>query len=215
MNKRLLASTVAAMAVGIGIVSIGAADWKAPRTPWGDPNLSGVYSNDDETGTPMERPAEFAGRRLEDITPAEMKKINQQRTEQFDESVAGTEFAGGLRPPTHLIFDSFERKNSRAWLVTDPPDGKIPALTPEAQQVIHAVADAARRHERSDVIIDGIAHRDNGSALASRRAAAVASALRRAGVAETMVSLRTGLDADGSRFAGDGAPAGQVARSAD
>src|SRR5579871_1943566 len=108
--------------------------YKAPRTPWGDPNLSGVYSNDDETGTPMERPAEFAGRRLEDITPAEMKKINQQRTEQFDESVAGTEFAGGLRPPTHLIFDSFERKNSRAWLVTDPPDGKIPALTPEAQQ---------------------------------------------------------------------------------
>jgi len=88
-------------------------------------------------------------------------------------------------------------------------------LTPEAQQVIHAVADAAQRHERSDLVIDGIAHRDNGSALASRRAAAVASALRRAGVAETMVSLRTGLDADGSRFAGDGAPAGQVARSAD
>ncbi len=63
-----------------------------------------------------------------------MKKINQQRTEQFDASVAGEEFAGGLRPPTHLIFDSFERRNSRAWLVTDPPDGKIPALTPEAQQ---------------------------------------------------------------------------------
>ena len=54
---------------------------------------------------------------MEDITPAELKKINQERTEQFNAGVAGTEFAGGLRPPTHLIFDSFERKNSRVWLV--------------------------------------------------------------------------------------------------
>ena len=110
------------------------AAYKAPRTPWGDPDLSGVYSNDDETGTPLERPAVFEGRRLEDITPAEMKKLNQERTEQFNAGVAGTEFAGGLRPPTHLIFDSFERRNNRAWLVTDPPDGKIPALTQEGQQ---------------------------------------------------------------------------------
>jgi len=109
------------------------AGYKAPRTPWGDPDLSGVYSNDDETGTPIERPAEFDHRRMEDITAAELKTINQQRTAQFNAGVAGTEFAGGLRPPTHLIFDSFERRNSRVWLVTDPADGKIPALTPEGQ----------------------------------------------------------------------------------
>ena len=32
-----------------------------PRTPWGHPDLQGTYSNDDETGTPMARPAQFAG----------------------------------------------------------------------------------------------------------------------------------------------------------
>jgi hypothetical protein len=43
--------------------------------------------------------------------------------------VSGTEFAGGLRPPAHLIFDTFDRKNSRAWLVVDPADGRIPRRT--------------------------------------------------------------------------------------
>src|SRR4051812_47873090 len=38
------------------------------RTPWGDPDISGVYTNNDESLTPFERPAEFDGRRLDDIT---------------------------------------------------------------------------------------------------------------------------------------------------
>jgi hypothetical protein len=108
--------------------------YSPPRTPWGDPDLQGVFSNDNETGTPLERPKEFEGRRLEDVTPAEMAEINRRRTEQFNQGVAGTEFAGGLRPPTHLIFDSFERNNSRAWLITNPPDGRVPPLTAEAQK---------------------------------------------------------------------------------
>ena len=131
MSKRFLTAAVFAIVAGAMLSAQQA--YKAPRTAWGDPDLSGVYSNDDETGTPLERPAQFEGRRQEDITPAELKKINQERTEQFNAGVAGTEFAGGLRPPTHLIFDSFERRNNRVWLVTDPPDGKIPALTPEGQ----------------------------------------------------------------------------------
>ena len=85
-------------------------------------------------GIPFERPAQFAGRRLEDITPAELAAANKQRNEQFNAGVAGTEFAGGLRPPTHLIFDSFDRRNSTAWLVVDPPDGTVPPLTDEARQ---------------------------------------------------------------------------------
>ena len=48
--------------------------------------------------------------------------------------MSGDEFAGGLRPPAHLIFDTFERKNRRAWLVVDPPDGKIPPMTEAARK---------------------------------------------------------------------------------
>src|SRR4030095_5947012 len=95
-----------------------------PRTPWGDPQLAGVYSNDDETGVPFERPAQFEGRKIEDILPEELAALNKQRNEQFNAGVAGTEFAGGIRPPTHLIFDSFERRNSSPWLVGDSPHGE-------------------------------------------------------------------------------------------
>ncbi len=98
-----------------------------PRTPWGHPDLQGIYSNDDETGTPMARPARFEGRSLDSITPEELAEEVKRRNDQFVQGVSGTEFAGGLRPPAHLIFDTFDRKNKRAWLIVDPPDGQIPA----------------------------------------------------------------------------------------
>ena len=120
------------VSVVVGAVALGAQTFSLPKTPWGHPDLQGIYSNDDETGTPMERPAQFEGKTLADITPEELQKIIKQRNEQFVDGVSGTEFAGGLRPPAHLIFDTFDRKNSRAWLVVDPPDGRIPRRTDAA-----------------------------------------------------------------------------------
>jgi len=120
------------VSVVVGAVALGAQTFSPPKTPWGHPDLQGIYSNDDETGTPMERPAQFEGKTLADITPEELQKIIKQRNEQFVDGVSGTEFAGGLRPPAHLIFDTFDRKNSRAWLVVDPPDGRIPRRTDAA-----------------------------------------------------------------------------------
>jgi hypothetical protein len=125
----------AAVAVGATLSAQAPAKrYTAPRTPWGHPDLQGTYSNDDETGTPMERPKQFEGRRQEDLTPEEFARLVKDRNDAFVKGVEGTEFAGGLRPPAHLIFDSFERKNRRAWLVVDPEDGRIPALTDEARK---------------------------------------------------------------------------------
>jgi hypothetical protein len=115
-------------------IAAGPAKYVAAKTTWGDPKLEGVYTNDDETGVPFERPAEFDGKKIEDISPQELAAANKRRNEQFNAGVAGTEFAGGLRPPTHLIFDSFDRKNSTPWLVVDPPDGRVPPLTEEARE---------------------------------------------------------------------------------
>jgi hypothetical protein len=129
---RIRALVGASVSLVVASLSLSAQTWSPSKTPWGHPDLQGIYSNDDETGTPMERPAQFAGKTLADITPAELDKIVKERNEQFNAGVAGTEFAGGLRPPTHLIFDSFDRKNSRAWLVVDPPDGRIPRRTDAA-----------------------------------------------------------------------------------
>ena len=135
MSKpKALAALAALIGVSVvmGAVALRAQTFSPPKTPWGHPDLQGIYSNDDETGTPMERPAQFEGKTLADITPEELQKIIKQRNEQFVEGVSGTEFAGGLRPPAHLIFDTFDRKNSRPWLVVDPPDGRIPRRTDAA-----------------------------------------------------------------------------------
>ena len=74
-------------------------NWKPGRTPWGDPDLAGVYSNSDESGIPFERPAQFNGRRLEEITPAELDKLRQQRRDAvIDRAASAVE-----DPEGHLV----------------------------------------------------------------------------------------------------------------
>jgi len=97
-----------------------------PRTPWGDPDLQGTYTNKYELNTPFERPKEFEGRRIEDVAVAELSEIVKQR-----------QAAAVYRPDGPQAFmpfrDVFEiGRGSRPWLVIDPPDGHIPPLRPEA-----------------------------------------------------------------------------------
>jgi hypothetical protein len=122
--------------VGAGLAtaqSDTAAPFQTPRTSWGDPSLAGIYSNDDETGTPMERPAEFAGMTLAMLTPEKIAEIVAERDRRFKAQVDGEAWRNSISPPPHLIFDTFDRNNQRPWLITDPVDGKIPARTAEAE----------------------------------------------------------------------------------
>lgn len=116
----------------------------APRTPWGDPDLQGSFSNLSEDGTPLERPDRFAGRRLDDIKGEELaaiKRETQQRT------IAN--FQGPLHAPEHWWQDDLNLvKGSQAWLIIDPPDGKIPPLTPQAKERAAARAEAKRKSGR-------------------------------------------------------------------
>jgi hypothetical protein len=49
--------------------------WAPPRTQWGDPDISGNFTNLYEVGTPFERPDEFTGRQLGDVKGAELAAI--------------------------------------------------------------------------------------------------------------------------------------------
>jgi len=108
------------------------------RTPWGDPDISGNFTTKDEANTPFERPDEFAGKRIEDITPQQLEALNEKRRR---EALADAPYPGGgsrvrgvaIAVPIHW-FDSLDSQNSRPWFVVDPPDGKIPPVTDAAKQ---------------------------------------------------------------------------------
>ena len=118
--------------------------WTTPRTPWGDPDLQGSFSNLSEDGTPLERPAQFEGRRLEDVKGPELAAIKQAVQKRTLET-----FQGPLHAPEHFWQDDLNLvKGSQAWLVIDPPDGKVPPLTPEARQRAAARAEARRTSGR-------------------------------------------------------------------
>jgi hypothetical protein len=125
-------SLVAVLVIGVlapTLLAQGPKPYKAPRTPWGDPDVSGNYTNLYEAGTPLERPAQFDGKKLSDVTPEQLKAFKrgiQDNTIQ--------RFETPFDAPSNWWQDAFRLGNSaQAWLITDPDDGHIPARTAEGQ----------------------------------------------------------------------------------
>ena len=118
------------------IASVTAKGFTPPKTPWGHPDIQGIFTTKDEANTPFERPAEWAGRKMEEITPKEFADAVAKRQQAATESAP---FAGGgeeaegvaIAVPIHW-FDNLAAMNSRPWFVVDPPEGKVPPLAPEA-----------------------------------------------------------------------------------
>ena len=106
----------------------GARPWTHPRTPWGDPDLTGYWTN--TTTTPLQRPADLAEKAV--LTPEERAKRDAEVAARQNSDQAPRKGD----PGTYNNF-WFERGvlSNRTSLVIDPPDGRIPALTPEAQKL--------------------------------------------------------------------------------
>ena len=101
--------------------------------PWGDPDIQGTYTNTYENGTPLERPDQFAGRKLEDVKGEELARIEKSRSRTGRSAIS----QGPIHAPDNWWQDNLDlHRGSQAWLVVDPPDGKIPPMTPEAQRRI-------------------------------------------------------------------------------
>jgi hypothetical protein len=132
--RRSCPAVFALLLAALGLWAVDGAGQGKPsytplRTPWGDPDLQGTYTNKYEQSTPLERPDEFAGRRVDDVAGAELADVLAKRNKQVVERAAGV---GPLqfRDPLEVT------KGSRAWLIVDPPDGKIPPMTTAAQKRI-------------------------------------------------------------------------------
>jgi hypothetical protein len=94
-----------------------------PRTDWGDPDISGVWTSDAALGIPRERPAKFGTRPfLTDEEYAEAQKADAARRARGENAV------GAFRND-----DAWKTKSYRQTsLIIEPADGHTPAFTPEA-----------------------------------------------------------------------------------
>ena len=111
-----------------------------PRTPDGRPDFQGIW--DFRTVTPLERPGNFAGK--EQLTADEAAAIEKQAVES---RVDRPPRAGDPGTYNQFWFD-FGTKvvgTKRTSLIVDPPDGRLPALTPEAQRRMTVRAEETRR----------------------------------------------------------------------
>jgi len=119
---------------GAALVSLPAAA-QAPLTPWGDPDLQGIWSNPNVI--PLERPAEFGAREFlteEEITAAEQALAQQyNRPGRDSREGAGTEQDVARAYNEHWRGDPSYARGRRTSMIIDPPDGQLPQLTPQAQ----------------------------------------------------------------------------------
>jgi hypothetical protein len=109
--------------------------WAPPRTPWGDPDLEGIWPSTDMVGVPFERPAELAGRTelSNEEFAAREAQAGRQAVADSQEFVSTAPRTGdGTGPPSHWL--EWGKPSRQASLVVEPGDGKLPPMTPEGQQ---------------------------------------------------------------------------------
>src|SRR5688500_4958496 len=149
MKTRMFASSAAvAVAISVSVsaqaptpraasarAAAAATTYNPPRTPWGHPDIQGIYTTTNENGVPLERPDQFPA--AEGLSEGEFQKIVQERLER---ARAGAGRIGGADTgagPTHW-YEHLDARNSQLWLISDPADGRLPPMTPEGQKRLAA-----------------------------------------------------------------------------
>ncbi len=141
MLDRFSGSTIT---VAIAVTAVGAvmsasitttsAQTPAVKTSWGEPDLQGIWT--DEFDTPLQRPAKYATQEF--FTEAQRAELDQSRAAVLGRFATEREINGAYNAAT---FFSTKRTGARTSKIVDPPNGRVPALTPEAQKTAAAERD--------------------------------------------------------------------------
>ena len=182
MTHRLPAATstltVVAIVMAVGLMPIALAgqtaqDYTPPRTPWGNPDLQGMW--DTRTYTPFERPVEFGTREFmteEEAAERERLGLRQLVSDDDDDALAAdlvqqdvSRYARSDAPddgrPGYRIagaeYNAFwsadptaPRVSLRTSQIVEPADGQMPALTREALATWEAREEARRDRSQAD-----------------------------------------------------------------
>jgi len=138
MKNLLAVLSVAAMTVAAAAQTGPAAKpYSPPKTPWGEPDLRGTYTSDNWIGVPFERPPQYGERTMltdgeftakEKANEEQVAKDNSERPESaFEEDAAAN------NAPRHWLERGTTLSHATS-MVVEPPNGRLPALTPEGQQ---------------------------------------------------------------------------------
>jgi len=123
--------------------------WTQPKTPWGDPDLQGVWPATELIGVPVQRPENFGTRNVLTEEEFAQRQTQAKRTAEADsEEYAKAGGAPGINPPSYWIERG--KPNHQASLVVDPPDGRIPPMTAEAQKIAQQRAELRKVRGPSD-----------------------------------------------------------------
>jgi hypothetical protein len=103
--------------------------WTPPHTPWGDPDLQGIWNN--ATITPLERPKELGEKEF--LTEDEASELEKQTVQSYVDSPPPKGDPGSYN---QFWFEWGTRivPTKRTSLIVDTPDGRLPPLTPEGQR---------------------------------------------------------------------------------
>ena len=107
----------------------------ALKTPWGEPDLQGIWT--DETDTPFQRSPRFANQEF--FTEPQRAELDQLRSaslgrEKRFERGTEADVAGAYND----VFTPKKRTGMRTSRIVDPPNGRLPPMTPEAQKIAAA-----------------------------------------------------------------------------
>lgn len=145
MRQRLL--LVIVIVSSLAVPALGQSSqttWTQPKTAWGDPDIQGTWTSDDYISVPLQRPQNMGTRllRTEEEIAAAQAGI-QQRTERNAQEFQNPDARVTVNPPGHWG-EGARRPAMQTSMIIVPEDGRMPALTPEAQQRQTAAA-AARQ----------------------------------------------------------------------
>lgn len=149
-SSAVLSMCVATLA---GAQTAAVEGYRAPRTSWGDPDLTGVWPATAMTGVPLQRDPALGTRNVltDDEYAARQAQAAEQREAdeaEFDVATADTSNAGDVGSPTSPPPHWLERGSPQrqASLIVDPPDGRLPPLTEPGRE--RQAALRARRASR-------------------------------------------------------------------